>query len=116
MKFAASKLTPVKQESSSVENLKLTTTATNWDRAAVRCGLIRRARSLPDISLKSNAFYGLSEKGGMDVAVGRLRRLSLRDEGNHTTESIEDIIRRWSSNSDFGGVLVNSEIFLLKYI
>ena len=107
--FAASKLTPVKQESSSVENLKLTTTATNWDRAAVRCGLIRRARSLPDISLKSNAFYGLSEKGGMDVAVGRLRRLSLRDEGNHTAESIEDFIRRWSSNSDFGGVLANSD-------
>ena len=45
----------------------------------------------------------------MDVAVGRLRRLSLRDEGNHTTESIEDFIRRWSSNSDFGGVFANSD-------
>ena len=79
-----------------MENLGLSTTNNNWARAAARCGVIKRSRSLCDleVSLRSNWFrsYGI-RRGG--------RRLSLQNQGEGLSESIDEFILRWNSNSDF---------------
>ena len=49
--LAESHLTPLKKESSTLENLGLVTTTNNWTRAAMACGVIRMWRSLSDHQL-----------------------------------------------------------------
>ena len=100
-----SKLTPLKSESSSVEESKLVTTTNNWTRAAISCGLIKKTRSLPDlnISLGSNNYRTTmgNYHSRMGMRNGWRRTISLGEMNSEITDSIHEYVSKWSENSDF---------------
>ena len=106
--LGVSRLTPIKQESSSMEKKKLMIATNNWTRAAVWAGIIRKTRSMPDlnISIGSNC---LATKIGHETAHNaidqgfrtRRRLFSLQDLGQESVGSIHEMVSRWSTKSNF---------------
>ena len=105
--FAASRITPLKLESSSLEEKKLLTTTNNWSRAAVHCGIIKKTRSLPDlhVSLRSNTFARFQKYS--TVVMGKenviKRSLSLDIFKKEVGGSFDAYASVWSNDTDFGG-------------
>ena len=105
--FAASRITPLKSESSSLEEKKLLTTTNNWSRAAVYRCIIRKTRSLPDlhVSLRSNTFARFQKYSTVVMGEENVikRSLSLDIFKKEVGGSFDAYASVWSNDTDFGG-------------